>query len=51
MIILALIVGIAMGYWLADIIRIRDLKNQNAELKARIIDLIEYYENKEESEK
>lgn len=51
--ILALIVGVAMGYWLADIIRIRDLREQNAQLKARcehLEDVIDYYENKDEQD-
>lgn len=44
------VVGVAMGYWLAYITKVRDLLNQKAQLKARcedLNDLLDYYENKD----
>lgn len=50
---LALFIGVAMGYWLAWIICISDLMNAKAQLKARVDaleELVEYYEGKNRNE-
>lgn len=50
---LALLIGVAMGYWLAWIISISDLMNAKAQLKARVDaleELIEHYEGKNRNE-
>ena len=47
--ILMLFVGVGMGYWFASFTKIYDLKQQNAQFKAkvdRLQDLVDYYENK-----
>lgn len=51
--ILALLIGVVMGYWLAWIISISDLMNAKAQLKARVDaleELIEHYEGKNKNE-
>ena len=47
--ILALFIGVGMGYLFADFTKIRDLLNQKAQLKGRceqLEALVDYYEHK-----